>query len=79
MLVCSRSQVHYTPRGITAFASDLGIRAGDEWPMFIAIMDEAGHGFMCELVHVENRDGDTVLVRYLDRTGALPELVVFND
>ena len=78
MFQSDRKNFTYSPEGITADASDVGLAPG-QWPDFIAITDEKGSGFLVRLARLEKADGDVIYASYQRQTGSLPEVRIYND
>ena len=74
MLTVNKAQVRLIDGKLMGEASEMGLAPG-EWPDFIAVVDDAGKGFLFQREQISLRDG---VVHYRDRAAGV-ELLVIND
>lgn len=78
MLTVNKSQVSLDGSKLVTEASTVGLAPG-EWPDFVAVVDDAGEGFLFGPARSDVRvAGELVAVVYHNRTGA-GELHILND
>ena len=78
MYICNKSQVTLNEdhAGLTGEASEMGLAPG-EWPEFIAVIDNAGEGFLFGAKCMMRHCGEFAGYRYTNNRGVT--LTVFND